>query len=377
MKILSFFCVRALLLQNLLFGHAHHHDHSEEEDGFHWSKEKSEFAQIEIASAGPGLLQNYVRTTGKVTLHPDCMAYINPKMEGVVYQIYKNLGESVQKGEVIALIESREIAEAKANFLAAFKKWELQQKLLDRESKLRGISAGQDYWNAQLAAEEATIQKDLAMQKLYALGLSEVHMPEILKEKPEQMRLFAIRSPINGKIVQRDLTLGEVVSPDNRAFTVASFEKLWVEINIHQNDVQFLKEGCSIEIAAFDKKEKITLRYLNPTISEETRMATAIALLDNQAQKWKPGEFISAYLQTSTSEASIVIPREAIQKIKGTDFVFIGCEDCFEPIAVKIGKMDENYAEILAGLQPGQTYACSNTFCLKAEFEKGEAGHSH
>ena len=149
----------------------HHHDHGDEE--FHWTQEKSAAANILAQVAGPGMIQHLVQVSGKISLHPDHLAYVIPKVEGVVRTIYKNVGDSVEAGEVITLIESREIAAAKAAYLAAEKRSRLQQLTLQREAKMRRISAAQDYLDAELAADEAMIHAEVALQHLYALGFTQ------------------------------------------------------------------------------------------------------------------------------------------------------------------------------------------------------------
>ena len=362
----------ALIFAQCCFLHAH-----SGAEGFQWTQEKMELAEIQTQAAGPGVIQHYVRAPGKMSFHPDYVAYVIPKVEGVVTRIHKNLGETVEQDDVLVVIESKEIAECKANYLAALKKNALYQTLLTREKGLKGISAGQDYLHAQLAAEEALINKELAVQSLYALGLSEREIGEIPQEKGANLRYFAIKAPIKGRVVQKDLTMGELVTHSTRAFTIANAEKMWIEINVNQQDAQYLKEGLPIEVVAQDKSVTATLLHLNPAICEETRTATAIALLDNTSETWRQGEFVTAKIQTYFTEAPIVIPRDAIQTIHGEDYVFVADADCFKLCAVKTGKIDEINVEILAGLEPGQPYASCNTFCLKAEYEKDEAEHSH
>ncbi len=337
---------------------------------FCWTKEQSEFAEIQTQVAGPGIIQNFIQVSGKVVTHPDHLAYVIPKVNGAAWDIRKNLGESVEEGEILALIESKEVADAKANYLSTLKKLKIQQTLLDMEKVLRGVSAEQDYLKASLANEEALIDSDCAIQHLYALGFSEEDIGKIAQEHPANRRFYEMKSPLKGKILQRNLILGERVDPSTKAFTIANFEKVWVEINIAQNDVQHLQAGLPVEIMGGEKRAHVTVSQFNPMISDETRMATAVAVLENSSEKWTPGEFVGVRVQTHNIAVPLVVAREAIQNIKGEPHIFVEDDGGFSPRIVKVGNMDENNVEIVSGLQIGESYAAGNAFCLKAEYEK-------
>jgi len=360
--------------------HDHHCHNGEchETDEPRWTKGKTEFAQIQTQVSGPGTIQNFVQVSGKVIFHPDHLAYVLPKVSGTVVEVRKNLGESVGEGEVLALIESRELAEARAAHLVASKKYIYSKALLNQELKLEGISAEQELQNAKLAAALAEIEVRLAAQKLYALGFSREEIVSTAPQNSSEYRIFSVKAPLKGKVLQRDLTLGEWVDSSRQIFTVGNLDKVWVEITISSSDVLYLKEGLPIEITAVHGKlATAQIKQFLPTISEETRMATAIALIENHQGEWMPGQFVTAQIQTDSMESAIVVPQAAIQMIKGEQCVFIENGEEFIPCVVKLGKMDRENVEVLSGLDPGVSYAASNTFCLKADFEKEDAEHHH
>jgi membrane fusion protein, heavy metal efflux system len=348
------------------------------EEGFRWTKEKTEFGNIQVAIAGPGKIQNFCQVSGKVIIHPDHLAYVIPKVAGSVLDVKKNLGNLVEKDEILALLDSREIAEAKSKYLTALKKFDLSQTLLDKEKLLKGISSGQDYLNAKMAADEAYINLQLALQDLYALGFSKKEIDKIETQTSHDLRFYEVRSPIKGKVLERNLTLGESIDGSTIVFKIGNFEHVWVEISVPQNDIQYLKENLPIEIVADGGKQAtIKISQFNPMISEETRCATAIAMMKNDSEKWSPGEYVTVNIQTEETNAAIVVPLTAIQMIKGQECIFVENGEEFLPSYVKLGKKDRENVEIVSGITPGIVYAAHNTFCLKAEYEKEEAEHSH
>jgi cobalt-zinc-cadmium efflux system membrane fusion protein len=375
--LLFFFIVQAFIFSQRCEGHSHQQEDHENCE-FMWTKEKSELAHVQCAIAGPGVIQNRIHVSGKITLHPDYQALVYPKIEGIVWVVKKNIGDSVEKNETLALIESQEIAEAKARFLSAFKKFSIQKTLFNQEAALKGISAEQDYLKAKLEMEVAIEEYDIAIQKLLVLGFSFGEIQKIPEEDPQKRRYYEIKSPIEGKILERNLNIGERVNSSLRAFSIADFNKLWVEIHLAQRDAHDLKPALPITISnSYGRQANAHLCQFCPTISEETRMAKAVALLDNPQQEWIPGEYVGVSIITHAAELPLVISREAIQKIKGENYVFVEEGDHFTPRLVKLGKMDDQNVEILSGIQPGETYAACNSFCMKAEYEKEEVEHSH
>lgn len=350
--------------------------HQEPEE-FCWTKEKTEFANIQVQVAGPGVIQDCIQVSGKVIIHPDHLAYVIPKVAGSVYEVKKNLGEHVEQGEVLALIESTEIAERKAAYKTALKKSQLQQKLWGKEKLLQGISPLQDYLNAELAVMEAEIEVQLASQNLHTLGFDAQEINKIAQEDASKLRFFSLKAPLKGRVLERNLTLGEAIDSSTKAFVIGNFDRLWVEIDIPQSDLHHLKEGLKVELAAMQGRAgSAQICQFSPRISEETRRATAIAVIDTPSDMpWSPGEFVTATIQTNSTPVAVIVPLAAIQMIKGEKCIFVESGQEFIPHAVKLGKHDQNNVEILSGLDAGTNYAACNTFCLKADFEKEEGEH--
>lgn len=325
---------------------------------------------IDVAIAQPGVIQNSISAAGKISIHPDHVAYIVPTVCGIVKEIKKNQGERVEKNEMLALIESQEIAEAKVAFFSARSEWELAKLLLKKEEALRGIAAGYDYLHAQREHEEAHLHYELAKQNLCALGYGESEIREI---SAENVRFYEIRSPIKGRIVEKHLTVGERIQSPERVYTIADFEKVLLEIQISQNDLKHIQEGQRITISSCSgKSAEATIARICPLISEETRKGTAVAEIENNQRQWAPGEFVTATIHTTSIEVGIRVPIEAIQNIDGKEHVFVKQENSFIPQLVVVGKRDEKNVEILSGLESGQMFATQETFILKAEYKQQE-----
>jgi cobalt-zinc-cadmium efflux system membrane fusion protein len=354
-------------------GHGHGGEGGHAEGAINLSAEQIAAANIKVSVAAPGKLSREVSVPGKIIAAADRMAQIVPKVGGIVTEARKNLGDSVAKGEVMALIESREMAEAVADYLAAKRAEELARITFKRERDLwnKKITAEQDYLNAKNASQEASIRLDLSRQKLHALGIDgEVN-------EKGNARFHEVKSPIAGRVIARELTLGEYVDTTHSAYTVADLSVVWVETAIAPADLPFVQEGQSVTVMGGSGKALGKLIFVSPAVDPETRSAKAIVELDNQSGSWRPGEFANAAIATSTQDSDIVIPKEAMQTIEGKPVVFVRNKSGFEKRVITVGREDSRNVEITSGLSMGEPIAIIETFTLKAELGKSEAGHEH
>lgn len=360
-------------------GHEHGHEEGSAHEGEHGHDEeglvKLDAAQIKAAGItvtkiGQGGLAKEISVPGKIVTAADRMAKVVPRVGGVVTEAKKNIGDAVEKGEVLTLIESREIAEASADYQAAKQSVELANAVYLREKALweKKVTPEIDYINARNELKKSNIHLTLTKQRLQALG----HDGDA-----SNTRFDRLKSPLTGRIIARELTLGEYVDGTHEAFAVADLSVLWVEIAVAPNDLSFVKEGQAVSISNSAKKAEGKLIFLSPVIDPETRTAKAIVELDNANGEWRPGEFANAAIATASQEARITIPKDAVQSIEGQNAVFVQTEKGFEKRLVSLGREDSRNAEILSGLKSGESVAVSGTFTLKAELGKSEAEHSH
>lgn len=363
-------------------GHAHEDDghggEGEHEEGvISLSAAQITATGIKVAPAGPGTLAREVTVPGKIVAAADRMAQIVPKVGGTVTEARKNLGDTVEKGEVLALIESREMAETVADYLAARRAEELARTTFNREKGLwdKKITAEQDYLNAKNAHQEAQIRLDLTRQKLQALGYEGGHEGEISGNG--NARFHELKAPLAGRVIARELTLGEYVDTTHSAYTVADLSVVWVETAIAPGDLPFVKEGQAATVMGSGGKAQGKLIFVSPAINPETRAAKAIIELENANGQWRPGEFANAAIATSAQEIGVMVPKEALQTIGNEKVIFVRTGKGFEKRVVSAGREDSRHVEILSGVAFGEPIAVTNTFTLKAELGKAEAEHEH
>jgi cobalt-zinc-cadmium efflux system membrane fusion protein len=367
-------------------GHnGHNHDEGEEAHGEEQIVRLTE-AQlrelgVEVATAGPGKLAAYVTLPGHVTVNADRRAQIIPRISGVIQQVMKQLGDRVRAGEVMAVVDSRELATLKSAYLNARDRVPLAEVTFRREEDLwkKKISPEQEYLEAKRALTEARIELRAAEHQLRALGFTEADLNRLPAQADGTFTRYPITAPFDGSVIEKHVTLGEVVKDDTVAYVIADLRSVWVNVSVYPKDLPLVRQGQPVRIAAGDSipDAQGSIAYVAPVVDEQTRTALARAVLPNPNGAWRPGLFVTAMIEVGATDVPLLIPKDAVQTVEGQATVFVQTAEGFEARPVTLGRASATHVEVLAGLEPGERYAASETFTLKAELAKGEATHQH
>ncbi|MBX3458272.1 MAG: efflux RND transporter periplasmic adaptor subunit [Candidatus Paracaedibacteraceae bacterium] len=326
-------------------------------------------------------IKNKLIIPGEVGLNENTLLHVISPVNGVVRKVFSNLGDSVTPQTELAIIESRDMAEAKSTYIAAYKDTILKKDLAEREERLmkNKIKAETEYLKTRNAYETSKIDLDQKRQKLLALNMTEDEINN-LPTTTKPLNIYSIKSPIKGKILERHISLGEFITPENQVFIIADTNKVWINLSIPAQDLAILKKGQNVDI--FPSSESTpttsTIIFLSPVINEATRTGRAIVELDNPNNDWHPGDFITAQVTTEESANYITIPATALQKINGQSIAFIKNKDGFTAQNIIIHGSDKgDFIRVKSGLKIGDEIAVKNTFLLKAELGKETAEHGH
>jgi cobalt-zinc-cadmium efflux system membrane fusion protein len=365
--------------------HGHGHGHEGHAHGaIKLSAAQIEAARIEIANAEAGTIARRLNVPGAVIMDADRVGRVAAKVVGTVAELRKRLGDEVSKGEVVAILESREVADAKSEYLGAVVAFDLQKTLFDREQMLwdRRIIPEQQFLRTQTALSQAKLRVDLARQKLSALDLSESEVADLPNKPIATLRQKEIRAPLGGRVVERKVDLGAPVGGEGHEkelYVIADLSSVWLELSVPTSDLALVREGQPVAITAGGDGNSPAgkIIFTSPVLDRETRSARVIAAMENKELAWRPGSYVGAQITLEEQPVDLCVPRAALQTIAGEQVVFVRTEEGFEKREVVLGKADERTVEIVFGLDPGEPIAVANTFILKAELGKSEADHGH
>jgi cobalt-zinc-cadmium efflux system membrane fusion protein len=352
-------------------------------DGFvKMSAAQVEAASIEVAPLGKGELTRKLVVPGTVTPNGDKIARVPVRVVGTVGRLDKRLGDVVKQGEVVAVLSSREVADAKSEYLTASVDYELQKTMFERIESLwnRQVASEQQYLNARATFRQAQLRFDLARQKLSALGVDANEVAEAATRDAANpgalnLRQYEIRAAISGQVVERKVDQGASVGQEgdpSELYTIADLSSVWVELAVPTADLEAVEVGQRVLISGAEKRKRGEGRimFVGPLLNQETRSARVIAEMDNKQHSWRPGSFVTAEIMIEEHQVQLRLPRAALQTMEGKRVAFVRTPKGFASREIKIGKANDEAVEITAGLSIGEQIAVSNTFLLKAELGK-------
>ncbi|WP_292531977.1 efflux RND transporter periplasmic adaptor subunit [Methylocystis sp.] len=335
-----------------------------------------ETSKISVNPVGPGDITRRLTAPGLVKPDPDKIARVAAKVTGVVEELRKRLGDSVARGETIAIIDSREVAEAKSEYLAALANFELQNVLYQREKGLfeKKITAEQLFLKAKAVFMESKVKLDLARQKLAALDMSEQEIAALPSQPIADLRRKEIRAPIAGRVIERLVSVGQPVGGEGQAkelYVISDLSVVEVELAVPAADLGLLREGQEVRLQNAEGRGfegKIT--YVNAMITRETRSGHVLARFANPDFSLRPGSLLEAEISLKQARVKLKVPRSAVMMIDGKPNVFVRTADGFAKREVELGRGDDDSVEVVSGLTQGEEIAVSNVFLLKAELGK-------
>lgn len=362
------------------------HDDHEEHEGERvvaLTPEQMAVYGVEVATAGPGSLLHQLSLPGEIAVDPDRLAHIVPRVPGVVRQVYKRLGDRVHAGEVVAVLESRELSELKSAYLIAREELSLAFSTHEREERLwrEQVSPEREYLAARQGLAASRIAVQAAEQKLHAVGFSEQEVRELSFDLDEEFTRYAMTAPFGGVIIAKHLVLGEVLDASSEVLTVADLSHVWAMLTVYQRNLGEVQAGQPVHVRAGDRGPDSVgeISYVSPLVEETTRASRALVVLNNADGQWRPGMFVRGEVGIAEYMVAVAVPKSAIQNMGGETVVFVDTDEGFEPRPVRTGRRHGSRVEITGGLRPGERYVARGAFTLKAELGKGSLsdGHGH
>jgi membrane fusion protein, heavy metal efflux system len=360
--------------------HGDQADH-DDETLLHLSVDEQRLIGLELAVAAEVPISRNIELPGEIELNADGLAHIVPRVAGAVREVRVGLGDKVRAGEVLAILDSRELADARAEFLSARETLELMQARYDREQDLhgKGISSEEELLEARGALSEVTIALRSARQKLLALGLDTT---ELAVQNADFTR-YPLVAPISGVVIEKHITLGEALEADTEAFTISDLGTVWGRIDIYQQDLPLVREGQQVRFYTDADHLLATgvIDFITPMLGARTRTASARVVLDNPDGELRPGTFITALVAVGETGLVVSVPEAALQMLDGETILFVPEADGFAARPVTTGRRSHGLVEIGSGLHVGDSYVNHGAFALKAKLITSNldphAGHGH
>ena len=338
-------------------GNTYRWEYSQVEGRVELSPEAVQSAGIVVETAGHVQMKTVIELPGEVKLNADKVVHVVPRLSGVVTAVYKNLGDTVNHDEVIAVLDSRELAELKGAYIASIKRVELARLTFERKERLwkEKISSEKDYLASRQALVEEEINLQTVKQKLLVLGLSQTDMDTVSDKTDRSLTRYEVRALFDGMVIEKHISVGESVKEDADIFVLADLSTVWVDVTVYARDLNVVKVGQTVTVKSegLDLKADGTLTYLGPLVGEQTRTAQGRVVVQNTEGHWRPGLFVTVEIVQEEVPVSVAVPVDALQTYRDWSVVFVQYGDLFEVRPLELGRNDGKWVEVLHRLSPG------------------------
>jgi cobalt-zinc-cadmium efflux system membrane fusion protein len=357
-------------------------------------------AGIKTATVEVRPMAQYVTATGMIDYEPSLFAQLSSRASGTVWSVYKEIGDPIRKGDVLALIEAADVGQAKADFLQSLTQVELRTKTLDSmksvsgagsvperslreaegalgEARIRLFNDQQRLLNFGLPFRLAEVQKlteDQRVRYLRLLGLPDKVRDEV---DPETLtaNLLPITAPFAGQVVMRNAAPGEVLNTTTPRllFAVADVRRLHIDLDVRQEDMAFVRKGQQVTFQSQIKEEGAAtakVSHISPEVNEKTRTVQVHAEFANSDGKLRPHTFGTGRILIREIPRAISVPNEAVQWDGQSHLVFVRfSEAAFQARPVRPGLVADNFTEV-DGVEEGETVVTVGSHALKSELLK-------
>jgi cobalt-zinc-cadmium efflux system membrane fusion protein len=361
--------------------------HEEQEsDVVHLTKEQIKSAGIITSKVKKHTLYETIKVTGEITFNEYRLAHIVPVVSGIVKTIYKVLGDSVQKNDLLAILDSTEFGEAKSEYLKAKKEMEIAKKNYEREKRLfeeGRITTESELLEAEGIYKKAQTELMVAERKLHFLGLTDEDLLKVENENGATITQFPVKSPIAGTIVEMHLAKGEFVESTSDIYLVADLSQVWVLADVYEKDLSkiFQAKEAHISVKAYPDKEFIgKIFYISDVMDKNSRTIKVRIEVPNPDGLLEPGMFAKIEIPVKEKKNVLAIPKEAILSRSNTAIVFVEEKPGeFHQKEIITGLQYNGWVEVIEGLKEGENIVIQGNFLLLSELEKSKfkEGHSH
>jgi cobalt-zinc-cadmium efflux system membrane fusion protein len=333
------------------------------------SEEKAVGSETAIATQRK--MSDELNAMGKVLANQYRKAIVSYPFPARVYQIYARVGDHVNKGQRLIVLQSEEVGESTSAFYKASADFELAKVNFDREQQLfeKGVSAKKNYLSTEAELKVAETNLDAAEKRLHVLGFSEEDVKKI-SQTHQINPLISLYAPIEGKIISSNMVLGNMVDESSEIMTIMDPSLLWVDAEIYEKDIARIKIGQQVAVTVPAYQEEVfngKVTYISDLLNESTRTITVRTEVYNKGNRLKPGMFANLELSVNNAVSALVIPTSAVLDDQGKKIAFVKINGAYYLRTVQTDSKDDDFIAITSGIEEGEEVVTAGNFELKSK----------
>ncbi len=303
--------------------------------------EQQTLGKIETQTVSLSETPDMLRVSGRIALADDRVWHVGVRSDGIVTSVYVELGDHVEKGQILARYHADEVREARAEYrksLADSNRLRaaeaLAQRMYDRAQLLLSLKAGsqqqveeaqQDLLAAQTATRAAQVEIDRGKDQLE----DDLRVPaDPPADAPEEITdNVPILAPASGYVIEKHVTLGKTVqTTTDSTFVIGDLSQVWMLANVRQEMLGQLRLGQSAVVTLPgmpDQHYTGKITNLGQELDETTRVMEVRIVLNNSSGHLKPEMLANADIPVGARKPQLLVPSDALQQINDQDVVFV------------------------------------------------------
>lgn len=365
------------------------HSGAQSKDEIVLTPEQQTLGKIETLTVTLSDAPEMLRASGRIALADNRVWRVGVRSDGIVTNVYVELGDHVEKGQILARYHADEVREARAEYrksvaeLSRLRAAEaLAQRMYDRAQLLLTLKAGsqqlveqarQDLLAAQTETRAAQIEVDRGKDQLEDdLRVPADPAPDTPEEITDDVPILA---PASGYVIEKHVTLGKTVqTTTDSTFVIGDLSQVWMLANVRQETLGQLRLGQSAVVSLPgmpDQRFTGTIANLGQELDETTRVMQVRILLDNSSGRLKSEMLANADIPVGPRKPQLLVPSDALQQINNQNVVFVRtAPERFAIRPVETGETADGRTPILDGLKLGEQIVVSGSFVLKSQLLK-------
>lgn len=334
--------------------------------------------RLTVTLAGEGDVAETLRVPARVEVDEHRVARIGAAVTGRVTEIHAFLGQTVKRGDVLTTLNSTELATAQLAYLKALSHESLQRRA---EERARLLFAADVIGEAELQKREADLvqahaELHASHEQLKVLGMAKSAITKLAATRRVNS-MSSIIATLDGVVIERTVTSGQVVQPAEALFTVADLSHVWLVAEVTEQQAALVKVGevVQAEIPALDgKRIEGRLIFVADTVNPDRRTVKVRMDAANHERVLKP-EMLASMLILVKSQRRLVVPAAAVVREDNKDHVFVQLDDKrFQLRRVLLGQESHGYFPVLEGIKIGERIVTEGGFHLNNERKREELG---
>ena len=334
--------------------------------------------RLKVAPIGEKEVAETMRVPARVEVNEHLVARIGSAVTGRVTEIHAYIGQAVKRGEVLVTLNSTELSDAQLSYLKALSVEGLQRRALERAKLLfaADVIGEAELQKRQADLIQAQAELHASYEQLKVLGMPKSAISRLASTRRVNS-ISSINSTLDGVVIERKVTSGQVVQPADKLYTVADLSHVWLVAEVTEVDAALVKKGemAQAEIPALGgKRFEGQLIYIADTVDPDRRTVMVRMDMDNKERILKP-EMLASMLIMGKSRPWLVVPAAAVVREENKDYVFVQLDaKRFQLRPVLLGQETNGFLPVLEGIKIGERIVTEGAFHLNNERKREELG---